>query len=650
MFYGLVFIRAKDQTLGDRMAGFASSVPFFKPSTLLSMNPSPRWPRFWRRVRRFVSADGFALAPVWLQLLTIFVVSATLIFLLALPLQSLSTSYRIFADPSAYADAEGWTQVVFGLLQVLVGLTLFSFIISVLSAALEQWIERIKGGTLPYRKKGHLLIVNYNAKLPLILDEINYRAHRHGGVSEIVLLFPDQETVELFSGQLDLERWSELEIYVRRGELLHFETYRRLSVQNAFGVVVLAADSTTDMFTNDNLNLKILATLANERTFLEHLLARQQAREPVKFSIELSGEICSREIAFSLAQADGGSLIAVTSPIDVIGSVLSRSIIDIIYYKVYFEIMSFHGQTVQFVSQRQFTRSGLSVGERFENIVLNFSGGVLVGYSRTDAKAGFQLRLCPFGEVLQESDWLLFITNDPSGITYRASSVVAADPSPRITPPSEILCRRLCVVGSAWPVENLEVFLDVQSRASLGVSHFVFEKVEDYFAPDFVAQLRSGAYDNIVINLQDEVGFRLTLHLTSDCEQDDQFLEKIVTVLDDPMIEELLNRSARCKHTILSQKLAAKYIAQLSFQKNLEYFFAELAQPTGVEFNLLEVGRHIPRDLLASRHELRRLLAGHQMIYVGTVDAGENVVFDTENTAEASHILVLQTGRHSVLP
>jgi hypothetical protein len=127
--------------------------------------------------------------------------------------------------------------------------------------------------------------------------------------------------------------------------------------------------------------------------------------------------------------------------------------------------------------------------------------------------------------------------------------------------------------------------------------------------------------------------------------RDDAFLAKIVTVLKDPQIEKLLNQRAHQCNTLLSHKLAAKYIAQLSFQKNLDILFTELTFPEGAEFNLLEVGNHIPAKLLSSPAELKRLLAAHQMIYVGIVDADKNISLSPSDVTQARQILALSLGK-----
>ena len=600
----------------------------------------------WRALRRLLTPDGFALASIWVQLAAIFVGSGLLILFMSLLIGDLSTSYRWFADPSSYADAEGWAQLVFGLVQVAFGLILFSFIISVLSASLEQLIERIKGGTLPYRKSGHLLIVNYNVKLPLILDEINLRAQRLDRTEDVVLLFPDRATVDQFCEHLEAERWRQLQIYVRQGDLLHWHTYEKLGALKALGLVVLAPEDEVDEFTRDNRNLKILTALINEQAFMHHLLERQAAKSPVKCSIELSNQTYSRDIALALTAVQGGSLFAVTTPGDVIGSVLARSMVDIVYYKAFFELLSFHGRNVQFVDPAAVGLEQRAPGVAFEQLMLGIHGGTLVGYSRLDRYGHFDLSLCPFGEPMQAHDWLIVVTRDQRKLRYvpPAASVESQADIAAIQVPSEIVHRRLCVIGSTWPVAALEHFIDQPSRDFLQAAHFDFEDPQRYFEPEFVASLRIEHYDHIVINLPDELGFRLTLLLLSASEADDPFLESIITVLTDPVIEELLNKNVRYRNTVLSHKLAAKYIAQLSFQKNLEKFFAELAMPSGVEFNLLNIGEHIPVELVTDEARLRRLLAARKLVYLGAVGASRHVHFDDGHLAGARQLLVLGHG------
>ncbi len=116
-------------------------------------------------------------------------------------------------------------------------------------------------------------------------------------------------------------------------------------------------------------------------------------------------------------------------------------------------------------------------------------------------------------------------------------------------------------------------------------------------------------------------------------------------MLEDPNNEEIINQNIKYKNTILSQKLAAKYLTQVGFQKNLDVVFRELTAPEGHEFNCLEVGHHIQREQLRDKLSLKALLLANHMVYVGTVDADKNVHFDNERVTDAAQIVVLSQGK-----
>ncbi|MCB1665441.1 MAG: hypothetical protein KDI28_06650 [Pseudomonadales bacterium] len=600
--------------------------------------------QLWRYLRSLLSPDGFAQASVWEQLGTIFVFGAMVILFLSPALGDISTSYRIFADPSSFADAEGPIQVFFGLVQMIFGLVLFSFIVSVLSAALVELVANIKGGKLPYRKGGHILIVNHNVKLPLILDEFNMRAQRKDVVEDVVLLCSEPEIVSNFHEHLDTARWSHLEIYIRQGDLLSFSTFERQGIMKALAVVILLPDHVEDEFAADNYNLKLLTTLVNKPEFFQHLSDCQKRHQPVKCSVELSGDTHCRDIALSITTKDAVPLFAVITPNDVIGHVIARAMVDVVYYNVFFEALSFEGTNALFVDPARFGALDIAQQVKFDQLLFEFSGGLLIGYSSVDSDGRFHLKLCPFGEAPAPSDWLLFLTEDADALQYTPQEAQALVPHPDITPPSEQSRRQLCVIGDAWKIGPVMRFIDTQSQDFLLKSHFVFDRPEDYFAPEFQQTLRAGGYDNIIINLDDELGFRLTMLLFAIPENNKAFRAKFVTVLKDPQVEKLLNeRAIHCK-TLLSHKLAAKYIAQLSFQKSLEILFTELTFPEGAEFNLLEVGTHIPQTLLHSTVDLKHLLAAHQMIYVGIVDAEKRIFLNATDMTNAQQILALSKG------
>ncbi|PSL04502.1 hypothetical protein [Cecembia rubra] len=601
---------------------------------------------FSRKARRFISPERFALAPIWIQLIAIFITSATVIFLLSPFLGGLPSSYRIFADPAYYADVQGPMEIAFGLLQVIIGLILFSFIISVLSAALIKLIENIKSGSLPYKKSGHILFVNYNIKLFMILDQIDIRARDKGILEDVVLLFHEPSKVVAFRAHFDQSRWKNLDIFIRQGNVMSFRTFDRLSIFEAKALVVLSPDNFGDTFESDNFNLKILTNLTNNILFLNHLKGKQENGNPIKCSIELSSHQDARKIALNLTSYKSGYLFAVITPGDVIGSIIARAKVDPVYYKVFFEILSSDGSTIHFIDPRQFGDFRKFEQLSFEQLMFSFKGGTLIGFSSSVGLGHFQMNLCSFGSTFKLGSWFIFLTTDAKQIRYQPPKTpYILEKKFEIIPPNEEVSKKICVIGNTWNLGNIEDFIDVKSKNELRESQFVFEEEEAYFSENLLLKIQNGDFDNIVINLGDELGFRLTMLLVGANKSDPQFLSKIITILGDPITEQLLNTNVLGCNIVLSHKLSARYIAQLAFQKNLEQIFAELAFIEGSEFNLLDVGKHIPAELLRDVEEVKRLLAAHEMIYLGTVDQEKNVILESRNFDNTKQVLVLSKGK-----
>jgi hypothetical protein len=88
-------------------------------------------------------------------------------------------------------------------------------------------------------------------KLTLILDEFNLRAQHKDIVEDVVLLFAEPEIVSNFHDHLDSERWSNLEIYIRQGDLMMFSTFERQGVFKALAMVIFLSNHMESIFTAD---------------------------------------------------------------------------------------------------------------------------------------------------------------------------------------------------------------------------------------------------------------------------------------------------------------------------------------------------------------------------------------------------------------
>jgi len=592
------------------------------------------------RLLRLLTVDGFAMASLPVQLVLIFIVSAILIFIFTPLTGSLSYCYTLFADPGTYGSADGFQQIFFGFFVLVLGLILVSLIISVLTTALEELIEHIRGGTRPYHKKGHILIIHRNRQLPIMLDEMNMKYAGLGQTLDVVILLGDEKQMEMFWNDLEISSWPFLNIYLRLGDLFAYETYERVSILAALGILLLLDETKTDPYLADSQNIKVLAMLTNEEAFRTHLGQRHAEKRPVKCTVELFHTIKSHEIARLLTSVGGEPLFSVTAPGDIVSTILSRAILDIAYYEIYLELFSFGHNSIYFVNPQRFAAQGLRTGLKFEELSARFTTGVLIGYSYASA-IGLDIALAPLGRTLQAGEWLLLIAPNEFAITYEAALPPHAPAVHTINAPAAISQCRLCVIGDERRFENLGDFLNEDSLECYRNNQIVLPRPEEYFDPEFMIRLCEGEFDKIIINLEDDLAFRLSLFIRGKFGEDDPFSRKIITVVDDPDTEKLLNRRGPYHNIILSEKLAAKYVTQLTFQKNLEKVYADLTARDATQIKLLDVDVHIPLTALTNKQEVKHVLLEHGLVYLATVNAQKESCFDAGDFADARQIIVI---------
>ena len=598
------------------------------------------------RLRRLLTLDGYATAPVWLQLLILLVFSTILICLFAPLWGSVKTSYLIFVDQSAFVDAQGWVSVGLGLIELLIGIIVAGFIISILTSTLENFVREIKTGSLSYKRSNHVLIVNQNNKLFHILREMNKKFGDMNRTQDVVILLRGKQDVEAFWDAYSVENHPYLSIYVKHGVPLVFESFKKVSLLKASAAVILLDKNCQNQYEADNINIKILSTVLGNSKYRDLLFERSKEKNPLKCTVELNNTYKAKEIAESISTIKDVSTFSIVTPLTMISRILSRSLVDIVYFKIYSEIFSFQGHEIYFVNPKKWAERADFVGKTFEELYLGFTRGLLIGFSRVTGN-DFEVLLNPFQEKLLDEDWFIFLAREEHAIKYDAigASISDYDSSPvSIEQPSEIVARKICMIGDYHDLTQADGFLDEESKKGFQENIFVNDKMEDYFDESKIDQIRAKNFDSVIINLEDEIAVRLTLYILSLHYNDTDFISKLITVVENPMTAEILAGSLKNKNIILSEKLAANFIGQITFQKNLIHVLDELTAPTGNEYNLLEIGKDLSPDLLTNKSGLKKLLIKNKMTYVGTVNDKKDIEFDTDSFENVTHVIVLSGG------
>lgn len=509
------------------------------------------------------------------------------------------------------------------------GLIVAGFIISVMSSWLENIFRDIRGGLLDYHGGDHTLIVNYNSKLENILSELDSLHVNQNDLHEIVVFLSDEADVEKLQSYIKFANFRALDVSVRLGDVEALERYISLSLYSIHALIILADEHIASPLVRDNHNIRIVNLLYNDAKFQNYLKTRQQRKHPIKAVVELHDLDCAGEIIHASTQ----SLFVAMAPEEILGNVLKLSMINIDFYNIWSELLSFDGYELYFVNPKKYDLVGLSYAE----IVLRQKEGMLLGISRV-IDGEFRFLLNTLDENIKQNDWLLFIARHRDAIAFTAEAIKVRSEY-KIAQSKEIFEKDIIVIGDKRSIEDNE-FLDV-ANSSLRTMVPLEEELlyqRSYYDQWLLDQ--NCKVDTIILNLDDELVFRIALALKQYYSPKE--MEHFVYLIDDPKIAEHLH-IAGIKNTIISHVLVSKYIAQVSNQISLSSVFDILFTQKDAEVNLIDVQK-LPSELLRDRDKLQYELVANKMTYLGVVQEDNTISFGATNVQKAKKIIVLSNG------
>ena len=573
--------------------------------------------------------EWFALLSVFNQLLVVFLFTAVIILFSSVLVGSIKDSYELFIDPSEWPKIEGsYFKSVFTFVLTILGIIITGFIISVLSSFLEGTLRDIKEGNLNYLGKNHILIINYNEKLSKLLEELDIYFEK--SQKEVVIFVDDLENLKKLQDSIKELNLNNLKIFIRYGNPYFFNRYEELSIFDVYSVIVLL-DENEDKFEADNKNLKIINMLCTyeNKKFLNYLKYKQSIDKPVKFVVEFSNvKHFENSIRFI-----SSNLVFPMAPMNVINDVLNLSIIDINFYRIWSELLSFEGYEFFFEPSKNYINKPM----KFKELVIGLKNAQIIGISK---KVNNEYKL-----LINEKDEIIDPNNGELGdfiILLRKKDIKPyfeekqlESPKNIISQPSEIFVRNILILGDSKTLE-LQEFLNLKTSK---IDKFIPKKEELYNKKFFDEILKN--IDICILNLDDELSYRVAITLLS-FYKTNEILDKFVFLINNPFIDELLKQTGY-KNTILSNLLVAKYISQVSNQMALSFVLKELFSKDGSEINFIDKN-DIPVSSLSSVEQLKLDLIESEIIYIGIIKKDEKIEFLSNSLEEAQKIIVISKG------
>jgi len=572
--------------------------------------------------------EWFALLGVLEQLGVVVIIGFIIVVLSGLLVGSIEKSYEIFVDPPSLTLVnESAIQIFFAFILTILGIVVTGFVISILSSSLENTLRDIRGGKLTYVGENHTLIINYNKKLRILLEELNKFHQDNNTVHEVVILINNEEHIELFLDNLKKLNLKHLKVFVRFGNTLSMTRYKELSIYKIHSLIILLNDEIEDVFLKDNQNLQIVNALCGDEDFLNYMLyKRNNEDKPVKAIVEFS---TSKYIEKSVSILSKNQIQAI-APKDILNDILNLSIINIEYYNVWSELLSYRGHELYFIPASKF---GID-NEHFKDVALQFTQGILLGLSiKIDNQ--YKLLLNKNDVIISKEDYLIFLAFSFNSIKRDKTVMIPPKITANIPQPKETFVRNILVVGNEKEI-HLQEYLDLNKSV---IKHIDIDYKEALEKSWFDNHLENDNLDIIIINFDDEHLYRIAILLKT--YYDEKTLEKFVFMIDNPQIASHL-KNAGLRNTILSQILVSKYISQVSNQITLHFVYKELFSKIDSEINFIEI-EELPKkydDVM----QLKKDLINSNITYLGILKNDDSIVFESKDLKDAKKIIVLSDG------
>lgn len=301
-------------------------------------------------------------------------------------------------DPGAEDSDTGWSFRVVAIIITFWGIFVFSSLIGLLTAGVQQRVGELRKGRSRILERGHTLILNWSPAVIDVIEQISLAAADAGERRTVAVLAPeDKVTME---DAIAEKRFSRVRVICRSGDPTDLNDLAMVSAEEAQAAVVVSSQEGDP----DARNIKSALALAQ---------ATQHAQSPCRIVAEFRNSANVEAI-----RAIGGDRLQAVMADDLIARIIVHASRQSGLSSVYADLLDNAGMEFHIAPLRELA------GKTFIEALNLFERAALVGLSSKDA-----LKLNPPMETLIGEDTLgVFIAETPRSIriSKRPSPVEAA--------------------------------------------------------------------------------------------------------------------------------------------------------------------------------------------------------------------------------
>lgn len=542
-------------------------------------------------------------------------------------------------DPSFVSQDYGASApvVLLALVIGLLGLVLFGGVIGLVSTAVDRKLESLTKGDRPVREQGHLLILGWNEKIFSILDLFE----DYDQDVRVVILA--NHSVPAMHDWMRTERAKirRVKPILRTGSPNNLSELERVAFRSAYSIIVLADESIGK--DGEEADIRTIKTMM--------LLAGSLPAVPPR--PKMVAEIVRRE-NMEVARIAGRRGISIICS----GEVLSRMMVQssrqpgLAY--VYNELFGFAGSEIYVQSHPAACR------RRFGDVAFEFPRAIPIGTSGIEMRSGkpfFVQHMNPGKDyVIGDTEWLILVAQD-AHVTHAPNLEPARETEFIVPEPRHFGREKILILG--WNNNLLSIlreydsFLQAGSEITIGALHppdfaqaalaeqFTTSprnSVHRYVQVDYTSQaklepLLAGGHTTCLVLADTSSGERdsdsrviVTVLLIQEflAQNPDKKFNQVVAEVIAAANSDLLRQNCRTD-VIVSPRLAAMMIAQMSQQLMLERVYADLMNANANEVYLKPIARYTRHP---ERCTFRDLMRG--ALQIGEIAIGVKLTADAE--------------------
>lgn len=515
-------------------------------------------------------------------------------------------SFLELADAGNMAGNEGHvlTKVV-TVLDGFLGMIIFATFISFITAQLEQKLDQLKKGKSTVLETGHTLILGWNDNIVEIIRELIVANENYKDKAIVILADKDKEEMDDFLKET-LPDLKTTRIITRRGEISEMAALRKVGLQDARSVIILA-----DCNPNASLDEKRLSDAQIVKAVLAITGSGFGTDKPIVT------EVFEEENVEILESVTEGAVICLNSK-EIISKILVQTSRTTGLAMVYNELLGFVGQEFYPIEFAEIQ------GRSFGEAIFAFPDSTAVGLVTKDKQVVMNP---PAERIIAPGDRVIFLAEDDDTTVHRPGTLARGSRKlpdrPRREPTPE---RHLLLGWNAKAPTIIKEYADYVPRGSevavmlanppeetkriMAELDARFENVTirllecETINKAALTAAEPFGYDNIIILSRDpdEVGGAEvsdsqtinTLLLLRDIQKKSGKVTdtKLITELFDSRNRELL-QIAKVNDFVISNKMVSMIIAQVSEEPDIYDVYKDLFAAEGSEIYLKDIALYL---------------------------------------------------------